>query len=85
MQLELLNFPVGYFERAVEHGAGVQRELDVLRVDEAQAGHVPRRMDEIVADLDTRFSGYRATMDILASLVQQRHVVREAMRWRNLR
>jgi anti-anti-sigma factor len=72
VQLELLNFPVGYFERALEHAAGVQRELDVLRVDEARADRVPRRMDEIVADLDTRFSGYRATMDILASLVQQR-------------
>jgi anti-anti-sigma factor len=71
VQLELLNFPVGYFERALEHAAGVQRELDVLRVDEARAGRVPRRTDEIVADLDTRFSGYRATMDILASLVEQ--------------
>ena len=72
MQLELLNFPVGHFERALEHAAGVQRELDVLRVDESRAGRVPRRMDEIVADLDTRFTGYRATMDILASLVEQR-------------
>jgi anti-anti-sigma factor len=72
VQLELLNFPVGHFERALQHAAGVQRELDVLRVDDARADRVPRRMDELVADLDARFSGYRATMDILASLVEQR-------------
>lgn len=71
MQLELLNFPVERFQRALQHAAGVQRELDVLRVDAEQSGHIPQRMDDIVADLDGRFSGYRVTMETLASLVEQ--------------
>lgn len=71
MQLQLLNFPIDRFQRANQHAAAVQRELDVLRVEGARAGHVPRGSDQIVADLDTRFTGYRATMDILASLVEQ--------------
>ncbi len=71
MQLELLNFPVDRFHRAVQHAAAVQRELDVLRVDAEQSGRVPRRMDDIVADLDGRFSGYRLTMETLANLVEQ--------------
>jgi anti-anti-sigma factor len=71
VQLELLNFPVERFERALQHAAGVQRELDVLRVDAEAAGHVPRRMDEVFADLDSRFTGYRATMDTLGVLIEQ--------------
>ena len=71
MQLELLNFPVDRFERALQHAAGVQRELDVLRVDAERAGHMPRRMDDVFADLDSRFTGYRVTMDTLAGLVQE--------------
>jgi anti-anti-sigma factor len=71
VQLELLNFPVDRFQRARQHAAAVQRELDVLRVDGDRDGRVPRRSDEIVADLDTRFTGYRATMDTLDSLVAQ--------------
>jgi anti-anti-sigma factor len=71
VQLELLNFPVDRFQRAAQHAAAVQRELDVLRVDAEQSGRIPRRMDEIVADLDGRFTGYRVTMEILANLVEQ--------------
>ena len=71
MQLELLNFPVDRFQRARQHAAAVQRELDVLRVEGARAGRLPRRSDEIIADLDTRFTGYRATMDMLDGLVAQ--------------
>ncbi len=71
MQLELLNFPVDRFQRALQHAAAVQRELDVLRVEGARAGHLSRRSDEIIADLDTRFTGYRATMDMLDGLVAQ--------------
>lgn len=71
MQLELLNFPVERFQRARQHAAAVQRELDVLRVEGARVGHIPRRSDEIITDLDTRFTGYRATMDTLDSLVAQ--------------
>ncbi len=71
MQLELLNFPVERFQRAQQHAAGVQRELDVLRVDAEAAGHVPRRIDEIFAELDSRFTGYRATMDTLGVLIEQ--------------
>ena len=70
MQLELLNFPVDRFQRAIQHAAAVQRELDVLGVED-RAGRLPRRSDEIVADLDARFTGYRATMDMLDSLVEQ--------------
>lgn len=71
MQLELLNFPVDRFQRARQHADAVQRELDVLRIEGARAGHVPRRADEIIADLDARFTGYRATMDTLDGLVAQ--------------
>ncbi len=71
MQLELLNFPVDRFQRAIQHAAAVQRELDVLRVEGARAGRLPRRSDEIIADLDARFTGYRGTMDMLDGLVAQ--------------
>jgi anti-anti-sigma factor len=71
VQLELLNFPVDRFQRALQHAAAVQRELDVLRVEGARAGRLPRRSDEIIADLDARFTGYRATMDMLDGLVAQ--------------
>jgi anti-anti-sigma factor len=71
VQLELLNFPVDRFQRARQHAAAVQRELDVLRVEGARTGHVPRGSDEVIADLDARFTGYRATMDVLESLVDQ--------------
>jgi anti-anti-sigma factor len=71
VQLELLNFPVDRFQRAQQHAAAVQRELDVLRVDGARADRLPRRSDELVADLDARFTGYRATMDLLEGLVAQ--------------
>jgi anti-anti-sigma factor len=71
LQLELLNFPVERFQRALQHAAALQRELDVLRVEEARAGRVPRRSDEIVADLDARFTGYRATMEMLDGLVAE--------------
>jgi anti-sigma B factor antagonist len=71
MQLELLNFPVGRFQRALEHARAVQRELDVLRVEGARAGHIPRSSDEVITDLDARFTGYRATMDTLDALVEQ--------------
>jgi anti-sigma B factor antagonist len=71
VQIELLNFPVDRFQRALQHAAAVQRELDVLRVEGARAGRLPRRSDEIIADLDTRFTGYRATMDMLDGLVAQ--------------
>lgn len=70
MQLELLNFPVDRFQRAIQHAAAVQRELDVLRVED-RAGRLPRRSDDIVGDLDARFTGYRATMDTLDHLVAQ--------------
>jgi anti-sigma B factor antagonist len=71
VQLELLNFPVDRFQRARQHAAAVQRELDVMRIEGARTGRFPRRSDEIIADLDTRFTGYRATMDILDGLVEQ--------------
>ena len=71
MQLELLNFPIDRFQRAIQHAAAVQRELDVLRVEGARTGRLPRRSDEIITDLDTRFTGYRATMDLLDGLVEQ--------------
>ena len=70
MQLELLNFPIDRFQRAIQHAAAVQRELDVLRVED-RAGRLPRRSDDIIGDLDSRFTGYRATMDTLDSLVAQ--------------
>jgi anti-anti-sigma factor len=71
VQLALLNFPIDRFLRSQQHAAAVQRELDVLRVEGARTGHVPRRSDEIVADLDARFTGYRATMETLDGLIAQ--------------
>jgi anti-anti-sigma factor len=71
VQLELLNFPVDRFQHARQHAAALQRELDVLRVKGARAGRLPRHSDEVVADLDARFTGYRTTMDVLDGLVAQ--------------
>jgi anti-anti-sigma factor len=71
VQIELLNFPVDRFQQARQHAAAVQRELDVLRVEGARAGRIPRSSDELVADLDARFTGYRSTMDTLDDLVEQ--------------
>jgi anti-anti-sigma factor len=71
VQLELLNFPIDRFLRTLQHAAAVQRELDVLRVEGAREGRVPRRSDEIVTDLDARFTGFRATMDLLDGLIAQ--------------
>jgi anti-anti-sigma factor len=71
VQIELLNFPVDRFQQARQHANAVQRELDVLRVEGARAGRVPRNSDEVVADLDARFTGYRSTMDTLDVLVEQ--------------
>ena len=71
MQIELLNFPVDRFQQARQHANAVQRELDVLRIEGARAGHVPRNSDEVIADLDARFTGYRSTMDTLDGLVEQ--------------
>jgi anti-sigma B factor antagonist len=71
VRLELLHFPVASFERSQQHAAAVQRELDVLRVDERRASRMPRSLDEVVADLDRRYSGYRSTMDVLAALVEE--------------
>ena len=71
MQIELLNFPVDRFQQARQHANAVQRELDVLRMEGARAGRIPRNSDEVVADLDARFTGYRSTMDTLDDLVQQ--------------
>jgi anti-anti-sigma factor len=71
VQIDLLNFPVHRFQQARQHADAVQRELDVLRVEGARAGHVPRNSDEVIADLDARFTGYRSTMDTLDLLVEQ--------------
>jgi anti-anti-sigma factor len=71
VQIELLNFPVDLFQQARQHANAVQRELDVLRIEGARAGRVPRNSDELVADLDARFTGYCSTMDTLDSLVEQ--------------
>jgi len=71
VQIELLNFPVDRFQQALQHANAVQRELDVLRIEGARAGHVPRNSDELIADLDARFTGYRSTMDTLDVLVEQ--------------
>jgi anti-anti-sigma factor len=71
VQIELLNFPVERFQQARQHANAVQRELDVLRIEGARAGRVPRNSDEVVADLDARFTGYRSTMDTLDGLVEQ--------------
>jgi hypothetical protein len=71
VQIELLNFPVDRFERARQHTAAVQRELDVLRVDEARALGMPARLDELVASLSARFAGFGLTRDQLDELVER--------------
>ena len=69
MQLELLNFPVGHFLRALQHAAAVQRELDVLRVDDAATGRVPRRIDDVVADLLDEVDAYCESGEQLLTIV----------------
>ena len=68
-QIELVHFPVRLFERSMAHVAAVQREFDVVRVDDVPEGSAPGRLAAMVQDLDTRFVGYRSTMVMLEALV----------------
>jgi anti-anti-sigma factor len=72
MELLLLDFPVDLFDRSLQHLAALQRELDVIRVDEREPGRPPDRLARLVDDLDGRFVGYRAAMDMLDALVTGR-------------
>jgi anti-anti-sigma factor len=69
MELLLPDFPVELFDRSLQHLAALQRELDVIRVDERDPRRPPDRLVRLVEDLDRRFVGYRAAMDMLDSLV----------------
>ncbi len=72
-RIELLHFPVRRFERSMAHVAAVQREFDIVRVDEEREGSAPGRLAAMVQELNTRFVGYRATMDMLDALVDGGH------------
>jgi anti-anti-sigma factor len=72
-RIELLNFPVRLFERSMAHVAAVQREFDVVRVDDVPEGSAPGRLAVMVQELDTRFVGYRSTMAMLDALVEGGH------------
>jgi anti-anti-sigma factor len=69
MEIRLLNFPLDLFERAMQHAAALQRELDVIRVDERQRDRPPDQLAQLVEELDLRFVGYRAAMEMLDALV----------------
>jgi anti-sigma B factor antagonist len=69
MEIRLLDFPLDLFERALQHAAALQRELDVIRVDERHREGPPDRLARLVEELDLRFVGYRAAMEMLDALV----------------
>ena len=69
MELHLLNFPLDLFDRSVQHAAALQRELDVIRVDERNRDRPPDRLAQLVEQLDLRFVGYRAAMEMIEALV----------------
>jgi anti-anti-sigma factor len=70
MELRLLNFPLDLFDRSVQQLAALQRELDVIRVDERNRDRPPDRLARLVGELDLRFVGYRAAMDTIEALVE---------------
>ena len=72
-RIELLHFPVRLFERSMAHVAAVQREFDVVRVDDVPEGSAPGRLAVMVEELDARFVGYRTTMQMLEALVEGGH------------
>ena len=72
-RIELIHFPVRLFERSMAHVAAVQREFDVVRVDDVPEGSAPGRLAVMVQELDTRFVGYRSTMEMLEALVEGGH------------
>jgi len=69
VDLHLLNFPLELFDRSVQHTAALQRELDVIRVDERNRDRPPDRLAQLVEELDLRFAGYRAAMQMIEELV----------------
>jgi anti-anti-sigma factor len=68
VELHLLNFPLELFDRSVQHTAALQRELDVIRVDERNRDRPPDRLGQLVEQLDLRFVGYRAAMAMIEEL-----------------
>ncbi len=70
MELHLLNFPLDLFDRSVQQLAALQRELDVIRVDERNRDRPPDRLARLVEELDLRFVGYRAAMETIEALVE---------------
>ena len=70
MELHLLNFPLDLFDRSVQQLAALQRELDVIRVDERNRDRPPDRLARLVEELDVRFVGYRAAMETIEALVE---------------
>ena len=70
MELRLLNFPLELFDRSVQQLAALQRELDVIRVDERNRDRPPDRLARLVEELDLRFVGYRAAMETIEALVE---------------
>jgi anti-sigma B factor antagonist len=74
--ITLLSLPVELFGRALEHQAGLRRELEVIRLGGAGETDVPDRFAALMAELRASFSGYGPAMDILGEAVagRGRHV-----------
>ena len=70
MELRLLNFSLDLFDRSMQQLAALQRELDVIRVDERNRDHPPDRLARLVEALDRRFVGYRAAMETIEALAE---------------
>jgi anti-anti-sigma factor len=70
MELRLLNFSLDLFDRSMQHMAALQRELDVIRVDERNRDRPPDRLARLVEELDQRFVGYRAAMQTIEALLE---------------
>jgi anti-anti-sigma factor len=70
MELRLLNFSLDLFDRSMQQLAALQRELDVIRVDERNRDRPPDRLARLVEELDRRFVGYRAAMETIQALAE---------------
>jgi anti-anti-sigma factor len=70
MELRLLNFSLDLFDRSMQQLAALQRELDVIRVDERNRDRPPDRLARLVEELDVRFVGYRAAMETIEALAE---------------
>jgi anti-anti-sigma factor len=67
-ELRLVDFPLAVYQRAAEHHAALQRELDVIRVSHPDVGSIPHRLAALLEEMHTDYVGFGPAMDMLGEL-----------------